>query len=85
MDGDGNTVTDPALLRTPHAAMLPLGGDLGHKGYGLSMMIDVMAGDIVQGGMQPGKPHPRRQRVLCMALQIEAFVDMDEYRTKCVI
>ncbi|MYD89103.1 MAG: Ldh family oxidoreductase [Caldilineaceae bacterium SB0662_bin_9] len=82
VDGDGNTVTDPALLRTPHAAMLPLGGALGHKGYGLSMMIDVMAGALSRAGCSQENPTRGASGFLCMALQIEAFVDMDEYRTE---
>ena len=82
VDGEGNTVTDPALLRTPHAAMLPLGGALGHKGYGLSMMIDVMAGALSRAGCSREKPTRGASGFLCMALQIEAFVDMDEYRTE---
>ncbi len=82
VDGDGNTVTDPALLRTPHAAMLPLGGALGHKGYGLSMMIDVMAGALSRAGCSRENPTRGASGFLCMALQIEAFVDMDEYRTE---
>lgn len=82
VDGEGNTVTDPALLRTPHAAMLPLGGALGHKGYGLSMMIDVMAGALSRAGCSREKPTRGASGFLCMALQIEAFVGMDEYRTE---
>ncbi len=82
VDGDGNTVTDPALLRTPHAAMLPLGGALGHKGYGLSMMIDVMAGALSRAGCSQENPTRGASGFLCMALQIEAFVDMNEYRTE---
>ena len=82
VDGDGNTVTDPALLRTPDAAMLPLGGALGHKGYGLSMMIDVMAGALSRAGCSRENPTRGASGFLCMALKIEAFVDMDEYRTE---
>ena len=79
VDGSGQTVTDPAALRTPHAAMLPLGGALGHKGYGLGMMIDVLAGSLSRAGCSREQPTRGASGFLCLALHIEHFVDMDEY------
>ncbi len=79
VDGAGQTVTDPAALRTPHAAMLPLGGTLGHKGYGLGMMIDVMAGTLSRAGCSREQPTRGASGFLCLALHIEHFVDMEEY------
>lgn len=79
VDEEGNSVTDPAALRTPHAAMLPLGGDLGHKGYGLGMMIDVMAGTLSRAGCSRATPTRGASGFLCLALHIEHFVDLDEY------
>ncbi len=79
VDGSGQTVTDPAALRTPHAAMLPLGGALGHKGYGLGMMIDVMAGSLSRAGCSRQEPTRGASGFLCLALNIEHFVDMEEY------
>ncbi len=34
IDAEGNPVTDPATFRRGESTMLPLGGALGHKGYG---------------------------------------------------
>ncbi|MEZ4621003.1 MAG: Ldh family oxidoreductase [Caldilineaceae bacterium] len=51
VDAEGNSVTDPNLFRDGDVAMLPLGGPLGYKGYGLSMMIDAIAGGLL-GGLQ---------------------------------
>ncbi len=79
VDGAGQTVTDPAALRTPHAAMLPLGGALGHKGYGLGMMIDVMAGSLSRAGCSREQPTRGASGFLCLALNIEHFVDREEY------
>jgi uncharacterized oxidoreductase len=32
------------------AALLPLGGDAGHKGFGLALMVDVLAGALAGAG-----------------------------------
>ncbi|MBL8524665.1 MAG: Ldh family oxidoreductase [Betaproteobacteria bacterium] len=50
VDRDGQSSTDPNDLYTG-GALLPLGGlDAGHKGYALSLMVDLMAGAISGGG-----------------------------------
>lgn len=82
VDGEGCTVTDPALLRTPHAAMLPLGGTVGHKGYGLAMMVDVMAGALSRAGCSQDAPTRGGSGFLCLVLKIESFLEMDEYRAE---
>lgn len=42
LDADGRSVTDAERVR----ALTPLGGDYGHKGYGLAMMIELMCGPL---------------------------------------
>jgi uncharacterized oxidoreductase len=50
VDGDGLSSTDPADLYAG-GTLLPLGGlDAGHKGYALSLMVDLMAGALSGGG-----------------------------------
>ena len=45
IDAEGNPVTDPATLyRDEKTLMLPLGGTMGHKGYGLGVVIDLLCG-----------------------------------------
>ena len=53
---DGQSSTDPDDLYNG-GALLPLGGlDAGHKGYALSLMVDLMAGAISGGGASgPGR------------------------------
>ena len=51
VDADGHSTTDPgALYGEPPAALLPLGGSAGHKGFGLAVMIDVLAGALSGAG-----------------------------------
>lgn len=50
VDRDGKASTDPAALYDG-GTLLPLGGlDAGHKGYALSLMVDLMAGALSGGG-----------------------------------
>jgi uncharacterized oxidoreductase len=51
VDADGHETTDPQALYTENpAALLPLGGSAGHKGFGLAVMIDVLAGALSGAG-----------------------------------
>ena len=50
VDRDGAPSTDPNALYNG-GTLLPLGGvDAGHKGYALSLMVDLMAGALSGGG-----------------------------------
>ena len=51
IDHDGNTTDDPAVLsREPKGAVLPLGGDdLGHKGFALALIVEMMTASL--GGL----------------------------------
>ena len=47
LDGDGQPTNDPrAFYASPPGAILPLGG---HKGYGLSVLAEVLAGALTGG------------------------------------
>jgi uncharacterized oxidoreductase len=57
IDGEGNASTDPWDLyggnppgsKTP-GALLPVGGAQGHKGFGLSMAVELLSGALSPGG-----------------------------------
>jgi LDH2 family malate/lactate/ureidoglycolate dehydrogenase len=46
LDADGQPSTDPEVIfADPPGSVLPLGGlDAGHKGYGIGMMVELLAG-----------------------------------------
>jgi hydroxycarboxylate dehydrogenase B len=79
-DAGGNPVTDPATFRRGESAMLPLGGMLGHKGYGLAMMIDAIAGGLSWAGCSAEQPTRGSSGFLALAMRIDAFIDPDEYK-----
>ena len=79
-DSDGNPVMDESQVPNQFM-MLPLGGtrEIGsHKGFGLSMMIEILCG-VLQG--TGGGPH-RRQGVAhyFMAIDVERFTDLAEFK-----
>jgi uncharacterized oxidoreductase len=79
VDRDGNPSTDPADLARG-GAMLPLGGDQGHKGYGLGFMVEVFAG-ILTGlgfGVDPSGRH--NDGSLMVVLNVAAFRPLAEFK-----
>ncbi len=47
IDGKGQPTTEPNDFKEdPPGAILPLGGDAGHKGYGLSIMVELLGGAL---------------------------------------
>ena len=52
MDGQGQSSRDPAVLfEKPAGTILPLGGlDSGHKGYGLSLIVEALTGGLAGHG-----------------------------------
>lgn len=80
VDIHGNTVTDPAPFITGEAAMLPLGGVLGYKGYGLAMMIDAIAGGLSWAGCSSEEPTRGGSGYLALAIKIESFIEVAEYK-----
>ena len=79
VDKDGQPTTDP-LAYYAGGAILPIGGDQGHKGYGLSFMVEVLSG-ILTGlgfGIDPKGPH--NDGVFMAAFAVEAFRPLDEFK-----
>ena len=80
VDAEGNTVTDPNPFMDGEVAMLPLGGAQGYKGYGLGLMIDAIAGGLSWAGCSTAQPTRGGSGWLALAIKIESFIDIDEYK-----
>lgn len=89
MDKDGNITTNPEDFFVG-GALLPLGGfgELhgGHKGYGLSLMVDILSG-LLSGGTWSkyvGNTSEKHSNVchFFMAINIEHFIPLDEFKKK---
>ena len=79
VDKDGNPTTDPNLYGNG-AVILPLGGAEGHKGYGLSAMVEIFSG-ILTGlgfGVEPSGKH--NDGVFMAVFKVDAFMDLEEFK-----
>lgn len=85
IDQDGQPVTDPNAFLDGRVAMLPLGGSVGHKGYGLAVMIDAIAGGLSWAGCSAEKPTRGGSGFLALAIKIESFIDIAEYKKEIQI
>ena len=80
MDGHGRASDDPAVLfGEPKGTILPLGGmDSGHKGYGLSLLVEALTGGLAGHG----RADPREGWGATVFLQIidpRAFAGLDAF------
>lgn len=92
---DGQSKTDSAevlkMLTDGTAALLPLGGigeELGgYKGYGYATFIEIMSAALQSGsflkmlsGIENGKKVPHKLGHFFIAINIEAFTEVDEFK-----
>ena len=79
IDSEGRASTDPAAARNG-GAMLPLGGSEGHKGYGLSAMVEIFSG-LLTGlgfGIEPTGRH--NDGCFMAVFRVEAFRPLAEFK-----
>ena len=83
IDAEGNPTNDPgALYENPRGALLPFGESAGHKGFGLSFLVDVLAGALTAAGCaRPDAPHQSPGRGLVfLALDVETFTTTESFQ-----
>ncbi|MDE0069568.1 MAG: Ldh family oxidoreductase [Caldilineaceae bacterium] len=79
IDSEGRAATDPAAARNG-GAMLPLGGSEGHKGYGLSAMVEIFSG-LLTGlgfGIEPTGRH--NDGCFMAVFRVDAFRPLAEFK-----
>ncbi len=96
IDEKNQTLTDPneilGLLTKGAASFLPLGGSGetlgGHKGYGLATMVEILSASLQNGAFltdlsgvdESGKVRPFRVGHFFMAINVESFISLDQFR-----
>jgi len=79
IDASGRETTDAASLFTePHSSLLPAGG---HRGFALSLVVEVLAG--ILSGAGAANPHPGPEEmngIFVLALDPARFVPLDQFR-----
>lgn len=80
IDSNGTPSTDPSVFYAdPPGSLLPLGGPLGFKGFGMSVMIDVFGG-ILSGSGVCREDLPRGANGVWMYfIDITQFIEKREY------
>ncbi len=90
IDGEGNPITDPTKRRGAGGGLLPLGSTpaLGiYKGFGLSMVIDILSG-LLSGSVTsllretPPEARGNYSDHFFGALKIESFVPVADFKKK---
>lgn len=79
VDRDGKPTDDPEAYYRG-GALLPLGGDQGHKGYGLSFMVEILSG-ILPGlgfGVAPDGRH--NDGCFLAVFDVSRFLPVDSFR-----
>jgi uncharacterized oxidoreductase len=76
----GESTTDPLeYLGPPRGALLPVGGVVGYKGYGLSMVVELLGGALSGAGCAREATTTIRNGLLLCAIQIEHFTELDQF------
>jgi uncharacterized oxidoreductase len=83
IDAAGQPTTDPAALYAdPPATLLPLGGPFGHKGFGLAVLIDILAGILTGAGHCRQGSTYTGDGMLAIALDVAHFLPLDQFRAQ---
>jgi uncharacterized oxidoreductase len=83
LDNQGFPTTDPnALYEEPRGTILPLGGNAGHKGFGLAMVVEILSGILARGGYAREGAHRFGNGTFIVVIEIGAFVDPREFRAE---
>jgi uncharacterized oxidoreductase len=81
LDHQGHPTTDPNVLyQQPPGAILPLGGNAGHKGFGLALVVEILGGILARAGYAGAETERFSNGTCIVVIDIKAFVDPHEFR-----
>ncbi len=78
IDRQGKPTTDPADLYNG-GAILPMGGVVGHKGYGLNLVMELLAGALSGAGCRGQQSDRNGNGVFLQAMEIGQFVPFERF------
>ena len=81
LDTQGLLTTNPTDLYkpAPGGCLQPLGGPVGYKGFGLAVMIDILAGGLSGAARCRAEEVPTSDDVTMLAINVENFAQADRY------
>jgi hydroxycarboxylate dehydrogenase B len=78
---DGSPLTDPAhMYGPPHGSLLPFGGIIGHKGFALSMMVELLSGALSGAGCTGGADRQPGNALFILVVDPEAFGSLEGFQ-----
>lgn len=81
VDSEGRPTNDPGVLyEQPRGALLPLGGNVGYKGFGLGLMVDLLAGGLSGAGTCGPDPERGGNAFTIIAIDPAAFAGDQAFR-----
>jgi len=79
VDALGRATTNPEEFFRRTGNLLPLGGEAGHKGYGLALAVDVLAGILGRAGHSRSPIPPYNNGLFIVVIDIGRFLDVAEF------
>ncbi|MBI3325174.1 MAG: Ldh family oxidoreductase, partial [Nitrospinae bacterium] len=80
LDALGQATTDPEdFFRPPQGSLLPLGESVAHKGYGLAVAVEVLAGILGRAGYSRVPLPPYNNGMLILVVDIVRFLPLAEF------
>ena len=79
VDAQGRHTTDPAALGQG-GALLPLGGSEGHKGYGLSVIVEILSGLLTGLGFGHDPSGRHNDGCFMAVFDVSAFRPLEEFK-----
>jgi len=78
VDKEGKPTNNPGDLFAG-GALLPLGGNQGHKGYGLAFMIEILSGILARSGTAAIQRTQLSNGTFMIVIDINAFLPMEKF------
>lgn len=79
IDALGRPTIDPEDFFRKTGSLLPLGGEAGHKGYGLAIAVEALAGILGRAGYSRVPIPPYNNGLFIMVVEISRFLALDDF------
>src|SRR5207249_3948457 len=68
------------LYGPPRGALLPFGGIAGHKGFGLSLMVDILSGTLSGAGCSRAEATRLGNAMFLTVIDIQRFLPLEQFQ-----
>lgn len=79
IDALGQATTDPEDFFRMTGSLLPLGGESGHKGYGLGLAVEALAGILGRAGHSRAQIPPYNNGLFTIVVDIGRFLPLEDF------